>query len=102
MLWSRKQRAPYDEISACCAQLPCDAWQGQRQAVMARHELSLEQRVRCGQLSPRLLACMRILTANAKELDAMHSDELDPFQARTVSQNCSFADIMAGVIVTRK
>ena len=68
---------------------------------MASHELALEHHVRCGPLPSRLLACMRILTADAKELNAMQRKEVDPFQARAVPRLQSFSGVSCGYQVIR-
>lgn len=51
-----------------------------REAVLQNHALQLEHHLRCGSLSPCLLACMRVLTADAVRLQAMLEGQADPFQ----------------------
>ena len=51
-----------------------------RKAVLQKHGLPLEHHFRCGSLSPWLLACMRVLTADAVRLQAMLQGQADPFQ----------------------
>ncbi len=65
---------------ACFAQVPRDELRVDRAAVLARHGIELEHFLRRGSLSPRLLACLRVLAAGRPDLERMRSGHLDPFQ----------------------
>jgi hypothetical protein len=55
-----------------------------REATLEMHSLPLEHYLRHRGLSPRLLACMRVLAADGTLLAAMLHRDADPFQVRVV------------------